>query len=320
MTTYSEEVFIEGQVKLGVTVTKPTSTEKESPAVVIIGGTGSLNRDGNGLGFTMNLYRDMAESLSTLGFVTARYDKRGVGKSEGDRYKSGVTELVEDVKSVVSFLKKQSYVDPDRILLVGHSEGCILATLVAEEISVAGMILLSGAGVSLKTSMEEQARFLLDEVQETRGIKGKLLRLTINEKSVVQKQQNLFKRVTGTKEDAIRIQLMKFPAKWLREHLSYTDADLQARLDQAAVPILAVTGDKDVQTDYRNLRALETLGENHITVRTIPDMDHMLKQFSGKMSVLDVKKQYRQEIAQPLHPELTETIRDWTSQSGFLAR
>ena len=311
-----EEVLIQGETTIAATLTSPNQDQSSFPAIVLIGGTGGLDRDGNGIGFKSNVYKDLAEWLSTQGFVTLRYDKRGVGKSGGNRSSVGLTGLVDDVSAVVRYLKSHDHVSQD-ILLLGHSEGCIVATLAAERESVSGLILLSGAGVALKTSMQEQAYALLEEVKRTKGIKGKLLRLSLNEKSVIGKQQKLFERVTVTDQDTIRIQLMKFPAKWLREHLAHTDVSLRERLVQLNIPTLALTGDRDVQTDVEHLDELAALHAEHIEVQKIKDMDHMLKHFDGEMSILDVKKQYRSQLSEPLHPELQHQLHEWLKRHDW---
>lgn len=309
-----EQVFIQGESTIAATMTIPNDGQSNYPTIVLIGGTGGLNRDGNGTGFKSNLYKDLAEWLTTKGFVTLRFDKRGIGKSGGDRNSVGLSGLVDDVATMIRYLKSLDYVSQD-ILLLGHSEGCIVATLAAERESVSGLILLSGAGVALKTSMQEQAHFLLDEVKRTKGIKGMLLRLSLNEKSVIGKQQKLFERVTATDQDTMRIQLMKFPAKWLREHLAYTDDSLRDRLVQLSIPTLALTGDRDVQTDVHHLDELDALHAEHIEVQKIRNMDHMLKHFDGEMSILDVKKQYRAQLKEPLHPELQHQLHEWLSHN-----
>ena len=311
-----EQVFIQGESTIAATMTIPNDGQSTDPVIVLIGGTGGLNRDGNGRGFKSNLYKDLAEWLTTQGFVTVRFDKRGIGKSGGDRNSVGLSGLVDDVATMIRYLKSLDYVSQD-ILLLGHSEGCIVATLAAERESVSGLILLSGAGVALKTSMQEQAHFLLDEVKRTKGIKGMLLRLSLNEKSVIGKQQKLFERVTATDQDTMRIQLMKFPAKWLREHLAYTDDSLRDRLVQLSIPTLALTGDRDVQTDVHHLDELDALHAEHIEVQKIRNMDHMLKHFDGEMSILDVKKQYRAQLKEPLHLELQHQLHEWLKRHDW---
>ncbi|WP_215141184.1 alpha/beta hydrolase [Exiguobacterium qingdaonense] len=312
-----EEVLIQGETTIAATITTPNQEQSAFPAIVLIGGTGGLNRDGNGTGFKSNLYKDLAEWLTTQGFVTLRFDKRGIGKSGGNRHSVGVTELVDDVATIIRYLKSLDRVSED-ILLLGHSEGCIVVTLATEHESVSGMILLSGAGVTLKTSMQEQAHALLEEVGRTKGIKGKLLRLSLNEKSVIRKQHKLFERVTATDQDTMRIQLMKFPAKWLREHLAYTDESLRKRLVQLNLPTLAITGERDVQTDARHLDELDALHALNIETVRVADMDHMLKHFDGEMSILDVKKQYRSQHGEPLHPELQHQLHKWLMRHNWI--
>ncbi|WP_214781127.1 alpha/beta hydrolase [Exiguobacterium sp. S3] len=290
-----ENVLIQGETTIAATITTPDQERSSFPAIVLIGGTGGLDRDGNGTGFKSNLYKDLAEWLTIQGFITLRYDKRGIGKSGGNRHSVGLTGLVDDVSAVVRYLKSHDHVSQD----------------------VSGLILLSGAGVALKTSMQEQAHALLDEVKRTKGIKGKLLRFSLNEKSVVGKQQKLFERVTATDQDTMRIQLMKFPAKWLREHLAHTDVSLRERLVQLNIPTLALTGDRDVQTDVEHLDELAALHVEHIEVQKIKDMDHMLKHFDGEMSILDVKKQYRSQLSEPLHPELQHQLHEWLKRHDW---
>lgn len=312
MSRINEEIIIQGKYDLAATVTRYPS-DKKQPAVLVIGGTGKLNRDGNGLGFKINVYKDLAESMTDMGYVSLRYDKRGVAKSGGDAKVTGVFDMVDDVLSCIKYLKSLPYVDENRIILAGHSEGCILSTLVSKKESVAGLLLISGAGVCLRTSMEEQAYSLLNEVKETRGLKGLLLRVAIKEKAVIGKQKKLFKRILVSTTDSIRVQMAKFPAKWMREHLKLNDEDFINILSEFQLPVLAVTGDKDIQTDYRNLDNIRELGMNNIQVDVIDDMDHILKRFDGKMTILNIKKQYLKEKNNPIHRDLIELIKSWSS-------
>jgi len=311
MSRINEEVIIQGKCDLAATITRYPS-DKKQPAVLVIGGTGKVNRDGNVLGLKMNLYKDLAESMTDMGYVSLRYDKRGVAKSGGNAKTAGVFDLVDDVLSCIKYLKSLSYVDENRIILAGHSEGCILSTLVSKEESVAGLLLISGAGVCLRTSMEEQAHSLLKEVKETRGLKGLLLRFAIKEKAVIGKQKKLFERILASTTDTIRVQMAKFSAKWLREHLKLNDEDFIKILSEFQLPVLAVTGDKDIQTDYRNLDNIKELEMSNIQVDVIPDMDHILKRFDGKMTILNLKKQYTKEKNKSIHIDLIELIKSWS--------
>lgn len=108
--------------------------------MLIINGSGG-DRNGNQFGFKMNLYKCLSDYLVELGFVTLRYDKRGIGKSEGDGATTGMWDLIEDVKSNIDYLKTLDCVDSDKIILIAHSEGCILSVHLAQHIKVAGLVL-----------------------------------------------------------------------------------------------------------------------------------------------------------------------------------
>ncbi|WP_044976629.1 alpha/beta hydrolase [Ruminococcus sp. HUN007] len=100
-----KEVMIKGNFPIAATVTY-TDERKKSPAVVIIMGTGKLDRDGNGLGFHSDMYKDLAHKFAEYGFVSARYDKRGTHKSGGNFNAAGLSDLVSDAVAVVRYLKK----------------------------------------------------------------------------------------------------------------------------------------------------------------------------------------------------------------------
>jgi len=74
MSRINEEVTIQGEFDLAATITRHAS-DKKQPAVLIIGGTGKLNRDGNCFGIKLNVYKDLAESMTDMGYVSLRYDK-----------------------------------------------------------------------------------------------------------------------------------------------------------------------------------------------------------------------------------------------------
>ncbi|WP_338753157.1 alpha/beta hydrolase [Bacillus sp. FJAT-52991] len=305
------DVMVQGKYVLSATLTIPENEHEQHPAVVIVSGTGTADRDGNMKNFQMNIYKELAEFFSSLGFVTIRYDKRGVAKSKGDADKTGMFDLVDDVMSQVDFLRSLSYVDPNRIVLLGHSEGCILTTIAHSKSPVAGLILLAGAGTSLKTAMEYQNRGVAEEVKKMKGVKGFLLRKLVSEKKVMEKQQKFFDKILSSKEDVIKLQFKKFPAKWLREHLHYTDGAILNHLKETTCPVLAITGEKDVQTKAADLQTVAALGKDNIHCHVVKDMDHVLREYTGEKSVLNVKKQYKNQIGKPTHPQLEEEIKKW---------
>jgi hypothetical protein len=310
-----KEVVIHGEYDLGATLTIPEGGDRKHPAVVLVAGTGRGDRDGNQKGFHMNIYRQLSDFLAGLGFITLRYDKRGIGKSKGDPYTTGMNDLVDDVIANVRFLEGLPEVDQEQILLLGHSEGCILSTIANQRHPVSGMILIAGAGTAIKTAMQSQNHLIMEEIQGMKGLKGSLLRLLLSEKKVIGKQDRLFEKVLHSTDDVIRVQFSKFPAKWLREHLSYTDESILTLLQDATCPILVIEGTKDVQTSPKGLTNIRSLAQHNLSLHVVEDMNHILREFHGQKSLMNLKKDYTRLLDSPLHTGLTEAIEAWYTQN-----
>jgi uncharacterized protein len=88
---------------LNGTLALPDYSQEKYPAVLIIQGSGKLDRDGNDSKgkFKLNLYKQLAQFVASLGFITLRYDNRGVGQSEGDYIAAGMWDLVHDAQNAI---------------------------------------------------------------------------------------------------------------------------------------------------------------------------------------------------------------------------
>lgn len=306
-----QEVVVQGEYELSATITIPKANTKKFPAIIFVNGSGAADRNGNIKNFNMNIYKLLSESLTKLGFVTLRYDKRGIGKSKGDAYKTGMMDLVDDVICNTKYLQSLPYIDSDKIILLGHSEGCILSTVANEKNPVSGLILISGAGICLKTVMQSQGYQISEELKTMKGLKGVLLRKLLSEKKVAASQNKLFNKVLVSKKDVMITQLRKFPARWLREHLGYTDSDMLHKLEATTCQVFAVTGYKDVQVNYEDLNNIKALNKQNISCTVVKDMDHMLREYQGQKSILNIKKQYKNDIRKPIHTKLEEELKVW---------
>lgn len=315
MSMIEQEVIINEGVSLSATVSLPLALQGKRPAAILISGTGNGDRDGNSKEINLNLYRFLANELVKMGLIVLRYDKRGVGKSEGNTLTTGVNDLVDDVLSVINYLKSRDDVDHERIILVGHSEGTILATLAHERSKVGGLVLIAGAGGCLKSAMETQAIRSVAEFHSMKGLKGALLKRLVTEKLVLKQQEKLFKLVQSTSKDVIKIQFKPFPAKWLREHLMYSDEHMLSLINRFEGPILVCEGDKDVQVNPRCMNDIRALNKANITTMLIPNMNHICRETYKPLSVMNVMKQYKQESEQPLHPQLIDTLSTWIIQN-----
>jgi dienelactone hydrolase len=144
----AEEVRISapgGHVLAG-TLTVPKG-EGICPAAILITGLSPSNRNG-GEPPWMPL-RDLADALSRHGVVVLRVDDRGVGLSTGDHSPSTTFDEADDVETEARWLRAQRVVDRRRVLLVGYSEGGLIAPMVAaRDSAIAGIVTLAGPGVS----------------------------------------------------------------------------------------------------------------------------------------------------------------------------
>ena len=305
------KVIIKGKFHLGATITIPENTGDKMTAIVIVSGSGKSDRDGNHKAFKFypDTYKRLAQFFSLLGFITIRYDKRGLGESEGDNIKTGVNELVDDVISSAKYLKDLYYVD--KIILCGHSEGAILSAIVNERYPVDGLICLGAACTSLRAACEYQDTLLLNESKELKGLKGWFWRIKINEKNYLKETNTIFEKAIKTDKDTIRVKGKKLPAKWIREHDEYTVDILDDLLKESGCPALVIVGDKDVQCDPQGIKKVNSFNKEHITAILISNMDHILREYSGERKIIDLIKQYKAEMYKPLHPVLLEEIENW---------
>jgi len=109
-------------------LTTPAST-LEYPTAILVHGQGPMDRDAAFFG--KKPFRTMARLLADIGIATLRYDKRGIGRSEGCFSTAGIDDFVSDVEAAHAWLSRQPGIDPDKVGLVGISEGGIVAPIVA---------------------------------------------------------------------------------------------------------------------------------------------------------------------------------------------
>lgn len=129
-------------IKLAGTLTLPNKSGK-FPAVVLISGSGPQNRDEEVFGHKPFLV--LADYLTRNGIAVLRFDDRGVNLSEGDHSTATSADFATDVESAVAYLKTRSEIDHKKIGLMGHSEGGLIAPMVAaKDKSIAFIVLLAG--------------------------------------------------------------------------------------------------------------------------------------------------------------------------------
>lgn len=297
MNIIEERIFIEGENKIGATISRPD--DKKRPLVLLIMGTGKLDRDGNMKGFKTNLYKNMSDMFVNMGYVCIRYDKRGTHESSGNLKTAGLSDLVNDSASVIEYAKTLPYVDEHRIVACGHSEGSMIATLLTNQTKLDRIILLGGACMCLKSAMEYQNFKLLDEFKDKKGFLAWILNKTMSKEKVKKQLNSLYEKAKNAKKDTFFFRGAFMPSKWLKEHGSLTDEDFIKMIEEYNGKVLAITGQADLQADYT---CLDKIAEfENVSTYTPENVNHMLKEIDDNNGFLTLQKQYKRLAKNPIH-------------------
>src|SRR5581483_2057257 len=212
----AEEVTVQAKGHtLGGTLLLPKTGHKPFPAVITITGSGQQTRDEPiplpGLE-NYKPFRQIAEALASNGIAVLRVDDRGVGKSTGlEGLKEATTfDFADDTRAQVAYLRTRPEIDPNRIGLIGHSEGGVIAPIVAStDPKIAAIALMAGTAKTGEKVSMSQAEFAIDNAGKTGEEKKELL----------DKQQKLLQEaMSGTNDPSLPGQL-KLP--WMITFLKY---------------------------------------------------------------------------------------------------
>jgi hypothetical protein len=258
---------------------------------IIIAGSGPTDRDGNNyLGVKANSYKLVSEGLAQKGIASLRYDKRGVGKSSSPGMKEAdlrFDDYISDVKSWINYLIDS--VKYKRLVLIGHSEGALLASIAGQEDRVDGVVLVSGMGRSFDEVIAEQiSRSAPVAIQQ----ESQTIMDSLKSGSLVSEVPSYFNALYRPTVQPYLISLLKY-----------------APLAQAAMlqkPVLILQGDADTQIQVQDAKALAGVVKQSQLV-IIPKMDHVLKE------VLDTQKPLANytNAEGPLAPGFIKTLTEF---------
>ncbi len=330
---YAEEEVVfenkEAGIKLAGTLTLPES-EGLFPAVLLISGSGPQNRDEEIMGHRPFLV--LSDYLTRQGIAVLRFDDRSVGGSTGNFSKATTEDFAGDVLSGIEYLKSRKDIDSSKIGLIGHSEGGLIAPLVAVESNdVAFIVLLAAPGVTgeeiilsqgeliaraegvdnetiarNKAFTKEMFSVVKEEQNDTIARKKlkKLLKSETENKSEEEKQHSNFS------EANLEPQIQGLLSPWMRFFLTY---DPIPTLMKVKCPVLAINGEKDLQVPpEENLLAIENAlkaGSNeNYTVKELPGLNHLF-QTAQTGSPTEYSK-----IEETISPDALELIGNWISE------
>ncbi|HEY6253940.1 MAG TPA: alpha/beta hydrolase [Candidatus Angelobacter sp.] len=246
--------------KLAATLTIPSGKDP-FPAVVLITGSGPQDRDETLMGHKPFLV--LADYLTRKGIAVLRADDRGVGKSTGEFSGATTADFATDTEAGVAYLKMRSEVNPKMIGLIGHSEGGIIAPMVAaHNPDVAFIVMLGGSGVPGDQVIVTQVALLAEasgeghaEALKAAEKQRRILELVKGDIDDANLEKQLHEELSGELTDAqIGAVVRQLNIRWLRFFLTYDPAQA---LRKVTCPVLALTGEKDLQAPPKqNLPAI----------------------------------------------------------------
>lgn len=287
------------KVELAGTLTLPQN-EGTYPAVILISGSGPQNRDEEILGHKPFLV--LADHLTRNGFAVLRYDDRGTAASGGDFKTSTSFDFAADAQAAVEYLATRKEINRKKIGLMGHSEGGIIAPMVASKSKkVAFIVLLAGTGIrgDQLLLMQQEAIGKVSGASEEALAEAKKLNQSIFEMIVstdnnAELQQNIGNLIDnevkqlspeelppGVTADQIVAQTVEqLTSPWMYAFIRY---DPSMILKKVNCPVLAINGSKDLQVPAKvNLEAIEkglqAGGNQNITIKELPGLNHLFQE------------------------------------------
>lgn len=260
----AEEVAIRTPdgVMLAGTLTLPRSAAASHrvPVVVTISGSGPQNRDSELIGVAgYRAFREIADTLGRRGVGVLRLDDRGVGSSGKGSTEATSADVANDVRAALAWLRQRADVDATRLGLLGHSEGALIAPMVAAEDSlVRAVALLAGPSRPGAELSAYQRRLALEQ-----------------EPGVAPAMRDSLFRVSQAHADS----LVAAPgaSAWMRYWWHY---DPRPALRRLRAPVLVVHGETDRQVPVAQGEELASLlrdaGNADVTLRRFPAVNHLL--------------------------------------------
>jgi len=272
-------------VTMAATLTIPQG-KGAFPAVVLITGSGPQDRDESLMGHKPFLV--LSDYLTRHGIAVLRADDRGTAKSTGDFKTATTADFATDTEAGIAYLKTRSEVDPHKIGLIGHSEGGVIAPMIAaRNKDVAFIVMMAGTGVpgdEVIVAQNEAIQIASGKSPEEAARKSAqerdMIKLIESEKDETVLEKELKEHMAGDVPEAqIGVQIHMLTSPWFRYFLTYDPA---TALRKVTCPVLAINGSLDKQVlPSQNLppirKALEEAGNKHVEIDELPGLNHLFQ-------------------------------------------
>lgn len=305
------------EVTLAGTLTLPHA-DGPFRAAILVSGSGPQDRDQNV--FTHRTFAVLADHLTRHGIAVLRYDDRGFGESTGDFGTATSADFATDAEAAFAFLRSRAEINPQAIGIVGHSEGGLIAPLVAHSTPDLGFaVMLAGPGVDTQTLMLDQTRTLArfqgvsdEDYAKSEGVQRQMMEVAASDLSDEAAEARMRDILTaqvmqdiGESPDMRDRVISTSLRPWNRWFLRH---DPQPWLSTMTTPLLAIGGSLDVQVSSQvNLPAIETATRDHpdATVMMLDGLNHMF-QTAENGSMMEYA-----QIEETFDPEAMTVVSDW---------
>jgi uncharacterized protein len=297
------------------------------PAALLITGSGPQDRDETILGHKPFLV--LADYLTRRGIAVLRVDDRGVAKSTGVFASATSADFADDVEAGVEFLKHRADIDAKQIGLIGHSEGGVIAPMIAARSKdIAFIVMMAGTGLNGEEILYLQGQAILKAMGAPAEAlaRQKAIQQAIfdgarqekdnkeAEKKIHQTLDGIFAKLSAAERQQIEkskggldAQINRVLSPWFRFFLTYNPA---TALQKVQCPVLALNGEKDTQvTPKENMESIEKAlqggGNKDFTVTMLPSLNHLFQTCKT-----GAPAEYG-KIEETLAPSALQLIGDW---------
>lgn len=326
---HSEDIIFKNKkanIDLAGTLTLPNTSEV-FPVVVMISGSGPQDRNQEIMGHKPFLV--ISDYLTKNGIGVLRFDDRGTALSKGDFASSTTADFATDVEAVVNYLKTRSEINKKQIGLIGHSEGGVIAPMVASKSKdIAFIILLAGVGMPGDELLLLQQRYLIDAMGVSEEVQKAMIDLNTNAFALIKKSsnnstlkpelsntlklglENIFKAQgvdQNIDDQMVDAQLNQFISPWMQYFIKYDPA---SALSKVNCLVLALNGSKDLQVPPKeNLSAIKNAlikaDNKDYTIKELPELNHLFQE-----STTGMPQEYEQ-IEQTFSPVALSEMLQW---------
>ncbi len=342
---HSEDSYFyntDSSLKFGATLTWPKIPEGTNyvkaptyPAVILITGSGPQDRDETI--FHHKIFAVIADALTKKGFAVLRYDDRGVGKSTGNFATATTADFADDVKAALDYLITLPQIDKDRIGLIGHSEGGIIAPMVGvDRKEIKYMVLLAGPGIPIVDLMKLQVDAVSKETLSPKAaaLSTAIFDITAYEinknkdsvttfKNVATKLNTRFKTEDAAVLKELKLNSEKEKTELIKEQIEsmsgiwykyFIASDPTSNLQKTTAKVLALNGGKDVQVfPAENLKGIEAALKKSkspfYTTVEVPGLNHLFQ------TCKTCKTGEYAELEETFSPVAMQVMMDWLQKN-----